>query len=87
MQIGTSPDSLICRMLPCNDYVAVLVSSINVSRDATSGCVVVVISLLECVSSAHSILTHFDLVLRLPAVAKEQVKCCCWLHYRAQSTL
>lgn len=87
MLIGTSPDSPICSMSPCNDYVAILVSSVNVSRDATCGYVVVVISLLECLSSGHSILVHFTIVLRLQAAAKEQVKCSCWLHYRAQATL
>ncbi len=71
MLIDTSPDSLICSMSSCNDYVAILVSSVNVSRDATCGYVVVVISLLECLSSAHSILAHLNIALHLPAAATE----------------
>ena len=87
MLIDTSPDSLICSMSSCNDYVAILVSSVNVSRDATCGYVVVVISLLECLPSAHSVPARLNIVLRPPAAAKEQVKCCCWLHSHAQATL
>ena len=62
-------------MSSCNDYVAILVSSVNVSRDATCGHVVVVISLLECASSAHSVPAHFNIVLHLSAAAKQQVNC------------
>ena len=74
--IGTSPDSLICSMSRCNDYVAILVSSVNVSRVATSGYVVVVSFL--CLSACHLLIVFLRISI---------LYCACSLQQRASQVL